>query len=253
MSINFNFEEDRFSLNKQLLPSRHYYFNDSENYIKLLNIGEGIFPKDRIKTSFSLKDSNLVITTESATKIYKSKKEYGINCINIDLNNSNLEFINDELILYKESKYIQTFRLNFDESSTFFYVDILSSGRSYENFDFTSMLMKNSFYIKSDENKKLEYIEKFDVKGSELKDYIQRKSSQKRLFAKIYIRTHTNDNLLDKLYLEGFESFTYSKSKKIIIASISFENMSKLKNEVNRVWEIYRKEIGKSTFNLGKQ
>ena len=70
MSIKFSFSEDRFDLQKLRLPSRHYYFDESENYIKLLNIGEGIFPKDRIKTSFSLENSDLVITTESATKIY---------------------------------------------------------------------------------------------------------------------------------------------------------------------------------------
>ncbi len=50
MSIKFAFKDEVFSLDKLQLPSRHYLFNDNENYIKLLNIGEGIFPKDKIKT-----------------------------------------------------------------------------------------------------------------------------------------------------------------------------------------------------------
>ena len=83
MSINFKFEDEKFSLDSLKLPSRHYYFNNEENYIKLLNIGEGIFPKDRIRTAFKLDNSNLIITTESATKIYPSTKHYGINKINI--------------------------------------------------------------------------------------------------------------------------------------------------------------------------
>ena len=201
MSIKFSFKDEVFSLEKLQLPSRNYYFNDNENYIKLLNIGEGIFPKDKIRISLSLDNSNLILTTESATKIYPSKKEFGIQKIDIVLkNNSNLEFINDELILYKESLYIQFFNLKSDENSTFFYTDILSRGRSFENFDFSNMLIKNSFYCE----KSIEYMEKFDVKGAELKDYISRKSSSNFIFAKIYIKTKNNEEFLNRIYLEKF-------------------------------------------------
>ncbi len=250
MSIKFTFKDDKFSLDKLQLPSRHYHFNDNENYIKLLNIGEGIFPKDKIRTSLSLDNSNLILTTESATKIYPSKKEFGIQKIDIVLkNNSNLEFINDELILYKESRYIQFFNLKSDENSTFFYTDILSRGRSFENFDFSNMLIKNSFYCE----KSMEYMEKFDVKGNELKDYISRKSSSNFIFAKIYIKTKNNEEFLNRIYLEKFESFTYTKNKKIILGVISSNNMFELKNQIFKIWELYRKELNKSKFNLGKQ
>lgn len=250
MSIKFKFEDDKFILDSLKLPSRHYFFNDEENYIKLLNIGEGIFPKDRIRTNFRLEKSNLIITTESATKIYPSRKEFGINKINIKLeNNSNLEFLNDELILYKDSKYIQLFNLSFDDSSTFFYTDILSRGRSFENFDFSNMLIKNSFYL----NENLEYIEKFDVAGSQLKEYIDRKSSKNNIFAKIYIKTINNEHFLNTLHQEDFESFTYSKSKKIILGVISGDNMNDLKSKITKVWDLYRKELDKKSFNLGKQ
>lgn len=250
MSIIFGFRDNKFNLKKLNLPSRYYLFDDSENYIKLLNIGEGIFPKDRVKTALCLDNSNLVLTTESATKIYPSKNQYfSTNFINIDLkNSSNLEFLNDELIIYKDAKFIQTFRLSFDDSSTFFYVDIQSSGRSFENFDFSYMKIKNSFY----ENSDLEYIEKFDINGDELKDYIKRKDSKTNLFAKIYIKTLDNDYFLDNLYLENFKTFSYSKRKKILIGVLSSNNMANLKDEVLRVWNLYRKNMKKSSFNLGK-
>ena len=250
MSIKFSFKDEVFSLEKLQLPSRNYYFNDNENYIKLLNIGEGIFPKDKIRISLSLDNSNLILTTESATKIYPSKKEFGIQKIDIVLeNNSNLEFINDELILYKDSRYIQFFNLKSDENSTFFYTDILSRGRSFENFDFSNMLIKNSFYCE----KSIEYMEKFDVKGAELKDYISRKSSSNFIFAKIYIKTKNNEEFLNRIYLEKFESFTYTKNKKIILGVISSNNMFELKNQIFNIWKLYRKELNKSKFNLGKQ
>ena len=250
MSIKFSFKDEVFSLDSLKLPSRHYHFNEQENYIKLLNIGEGIFPKDRLRTSVKLDNSNLILTTESATKIYPSKKEYGINKIDVQLlNNSNLEFINDELILYKDSRYIQFFNLKSDESSTFFYTDILSRGRSFENFDFSKMKIKNRFF----ENKKLEYIEKFDILGDELKDYITRKSSENFIFAKFYIKTNHNEQFLNSLHLENFESFSYSKQKKIILGSISSNNMFELKTKITKVWELYRKQLNKKSFNLGKQ
>lgn len=249
MSLTFKFTNDKFSLEKLNLPSRYYYFDDSENYIKLLNIGEGIFPKDRIKLHFTLENSNLILTSESATKIYPSQKEFALNSINIELKNSNLEFINDELILFKDSRYIQLFRLNFDENSTFFYVDILSRGRSFENFDFTNILVKNSFY----ENKKLNYLEKFDLSGFELKDYINRRDTTNFIFAKIYIKTLNNEEFLNNLQQRDFESFTYSKDKKIILGVISSDNMGDLKSKIMNVWKIYRNSMDKKEFILGKQ
>lgn len=249
MSLTFKFTDDKFSLEKLNLPSRYYYFDDSENYIKLLNIGEGIFPKDRIKLYFNLENSNLILTSESATKIYPSQKEFALNSINIKLKNSNLEFINDELILFKDSRYIQLFRLSFDEKSTFFYVDILSRGRSFENFDFTNILVKNSFY----ENKKLNYLEKFDLSGFELKDYINRRDTTNFIFAKIYIKTLNNEEFLNDLHQQDFESFTYSKDKKIILGVISSDNMGDLKSKIMNVWKIYRNSMDKKEFILGKQ
>lgn len=249
MSLSFSFCDNKFELNKLNLPSRYYYFNDSENYIKLLNIGEGIFPKDRIKTSFKLVSSSLILTTESATKIYPSKdKNFSLNAIKIDIKDSNLEFINDELILYKDAKFVQSVKYNLCENSTLFYTDILSSGRSFENFDFSYMKIKNSFYIDG----VLEYKERFDVEGDFLKDYMKRREDENYLFAKIYIKTFNNEQFLNSLYLENFQSFSYSKSKKLLIGVLSSKSMNELKKEVNKVWNVYRKNLQKDEFSLGK-
>ncbi len=249
MSITVSFDDDIFSLDKLELPTRYYYFNDIENYIKLLSIGEGIFPKDKIRTNVSLKDSNTIITTESATKIYPSKKEFGINSINITLENSNLEFINDELILFKDAKLLQLLKIKADEKSTFFYGDILSHGRSYENFDFTVMSAKNSFYCEN----KLEYLEKYNVQGDGLKSYIEDNTSTNNIFAKLYIKTNNNEYFLDNLKENSNQSFSYTRSKKMIIGVISADNMSTLKKNVLSIWALYRLNLEKKEFNLGKQ
>ena len=249
MSISVSFKDDVFALDKLELPTRYYYFEDIENYIKLLSIGEGIFPKDKIRTNISLENSNVIFTTESATKIYPSKKEFGVNSINITLKNSNLEFINDELILFKDAKLLQLLKIKADKNSTFFYGDILSHGRSYENFDFTNMSAKNSFYCEDN----LEYLEKYYVSGTELKNYIQDNNSSNNILAKIYIKTKNNEYFLDNLKENSNQSFSYTSKKKMIIGVISATNMSKLKNEVLVIWALYRRNLNKKEFNLGKQ
>ncbi len=249
MSISIDFKDEVFSLNKLQLPSRYYYFNETENYVKLLSIGEGIFPNDRIKTNIKIEDSNAIFTTESATKVYPSKKDFGINYINIKLKNSNLEFLNDELILYKDSKLLQILRVDTDENSTFFYSDILTQGRSYEHFDFDSMLVRNKFFC----NKELEYLENFEVLGKDLKNYIKRHESENYIYLKLYIKTKDNKAFLKILHENEFDSFTYSKSKKIILGSVSSSDMIGIKNKQKELWNMYRKNIDKKEFNLGKQ
>ncbi|PLY09756.1 MAG: urease accessory protein UreD [Arcobacter sp.] len=249
MSISIDFKNEIFSLNKLQLPTRYYYFKETENYVKLLSIGEGIFPKDRLKTNIKLVDSTCIVTTESATKVYPSKKEYGINYINIDLKNSNFEFLNDELILYKNSKLLQILRLKVDENSTFFYSDILTQGRSYEHFDFDSMLVRNKFYCKED----LEYFENFEVEGKDLKSYIKRHENKNYIYLKIYIKAKENKTFLKTLHKEGFDSFCFTKSKEMIIGSISASDMIEIKRKQKELWNIYRKALEKKEFNLGKQ
>jgi urease accessory protein len=249
MSISIGFDKNVFSLNKLQLPTRYYYFNENENYIKLLSIGEGIFPKDKIKTNINLIDSNAIFTTESATKVYPSNKEFGVNYLNIKLRSSNFEFLNDELILYKNSKLLQVLRIDADENSTFFYTDILTQGRSYESFDFELMLVRNKFFC----DKNLEYYENFEVEGKDLKDYIKRHKNENYIYLKVYIKTKDNETFLKTLHKNSFNSFTFSKSKEMIIGSISSKNMIEIKKEQKKIWNLYRKLLNKKEFNLGKQ
>lgn len=250
MSVSVSFNDNIFSLDKLNLPSRYYYFHEqNQNYIKLLSIGEGIFPKDKIRTKITLENTDAIFTTESATKVYPSKKELGINKIDIELKNSNVEFINDELILYKNAKFLQLLKIKADENSTFFYGDILSHGRSYEDFDFSLNSGKNSFYI----DESLEYLEKYGVAGKSLKKYIKKQNSQNNLFAKVYIKTKDNGYFLNILNQNNFTSFSYTLNKKMIIGVVSQNNMAKLKKQLNKIWDLYREFLGKNHFNLGKQ
>jgi urease accessory protein len=249
MSIKVSFENNLFKINKLALPSRYYFFNEEQKYIKLLTIGEGLFPKDRIRTDIKLQNSDVVFTTESATKIYPSFKEYAISKIDIKLQNSNFEFINDELILHRDAKFIQLVRIQSDNASTFFYGDILSYGRSFEDFDFNSFGAKNSFKI----DDKLEYLEKYIVDNNDLASYLRDTKTDKKIFAKIYIKTKNHENFYNTLIDNQINSFAYTKNKQMLIGVLSDIKMSSLKKQLLFIWTLYRKSLNKRYFSLGKQ
>jgi len=249
LSIQIEFLENLPSLKRLKLPTRYYHFNDGENYIKLLSVGEGIFPKDRIQTSIKLENSSCVITTESATKVYPSTHTFGINRLNFTLKQkANLEYINDELILYSKAKFIQLVNFKVDSNATFFYVDVMSSGRSFEYFDFTQLKMRNRFVIDDE----LEYFENFSVNGSELKSYFERHGSDEYYFAKIYIKSPDNEFLKEYLRKLGFAAFGQTRNKQILLSVLSNHKISDLKESILTVWNAYRQQLNKSPFDLGK-
>ena len=250
MSLSITINSQMLQLRRLKLPTRYYHFNDKENYLKLLSIGEGIFPKDRINLKMNLDKSDCIITTESATKVYPSKDSYGINRFDFNLEDgSNLECINDELILFKEAKYLQLFTLKADASSSFFYTDIVSSGRSFEHFDFTKMQCRNRFIIEG----AMEYLENFSLSGSFLKEYFLRHESKHYVYAKVYIRSKDNNLLEESLRFLGFRSFTFSHSKKMLVGVLSGENVGAMRNMLDIVWRTYREQRNTKPFNLGKQ
>jgi len=250
LSIYIEFIENQPRLKRLKLPTRYYHFNTGENYIKLLSIGEGIFPKDKIQTSLTLVNSDCVLTTESATKVYSSTKEYGITRQYFKLQDrSNLEYINDELILFKKSKFIQLLSLSADGESTFFYVDIMSRGRSFEYFDFDDLIVRNRFKIDGE----LEYFEDFSLDGEAMKKYFKRHYSDGQMYSKVYIKSHDNEVLRTYLKNLGFESFSMTKRKKMLIGVLSGTNMGILKKNIMEVWKIYRTLLDKNSFDLGKQ
>ncbi|HFU76969.1 MAG TPA: urease accessory protein UreD [Epsilonproteobacteria bacterium] len=250
MSLSLHFVSQEPKLKRLQLPTRYYHFDETVNYVKLLSIGEGIFPKDKINLKMNLDDSDCVVTTESATKVYPCEGDYGINRFDFTLeSNSNLECINDELILFNKAKYLQLFTLKSDSSSNFFYIDIMSSGRSFEHFDFTQMRCRNRFII----DNHLEYFENFSVTGSFLKEYFKRHQSSQYIYAKVYIKCQDNTKLEHTLRTLGFHSFTFTRNKKMLIGVLNETNISNIKKSVSQIWDTYRLHQNTPSFNLGKQ
>ncbi|MDR2099796.1 MAG: urease accessory protein UreD [Campylobacteraceae bacterium] len=249
MSLKLELKQNNIILKKLTLPSRYYLFKERENYVKLLNVGEGLFPNDKISTELDMTDSNLIIASESALKIYPSKGGFAANRYVINLKRSNLEFLNDELIMFKNSRFLQLFTLNFDENSTFFYSDIFSAGRSFEEYDFKEYAVRNRFVYGGT----LEYLEEFGISGDNLREYLKRHCAEEKLFAKIYIKTKENEEFSKMLLNAGFKSFEKTQNGAFLMYIVLGDKISNIKSAVNFVWELYRKMLGKSRFDLGKR
>ena len=254
MSLELDFCNNILTPRRITLPSRYYYFDDQEPYIKLLCVGEGLFPNDRVCTTINITNSSLIIASESAAKVYPSDHRFAKTKTRFCLRNSNLEYITDELILFKNAKLMQFFRIDFDSSSTFFYSEILSGGRSAETHEWHSLAVKNRFI----NNGSVEYIEQYTISGDEIKQYIADHPAQQHLFAKIYIKAPDNQAFeaalnTTALNQEPIYSYAYTQNRALIIVVILGDKISQIKAQILRVWEIYRQTLGKKRFDLGKQ
>lgn len=118
----------------------------------LLQLGGGYIEGEKYKNRFKLKDNaRAIITTQAAAKVYK--------CLNnimtqqeteIELGkNSVLEYITDNVILYKDAIYKQVNNIYLDKSSTLIYSDGITSGWSPEgeNFKYRSVQLKSNVYV----------------------------------------------------------------------------------------------------------
>jgi urease accessory protein len=249
MSLEIEFNNNNAALKKLKLPSRYYLFKESENYVKLLTVGEGLFCGDKINTQIHMSNSNLILASESALKAYPSSGGFALNRYVFKLKNSNLEFLNDETIMFKNSRFMQFLTLDFDENSTFFYSDILSAGRSFEEYDFREYAARNRFIHEG----RLEYLEEFMVSGQGLKEYLKRHKALKKLFAKVYIKAKDNEALGELLLKEGVKSFEKTKNGAVLICIVLGDKISKIKETINLIWELYRKMLNKKIFDLGKR
>jgi urease accessory protein len=92
----------------------------------------GILQGDRYRMDISLKNNAVAnITTQGATRIYKMDSNYATQLLNIDVaENCYLEFIPDQIIPYKNSRYYQKVNIVAHDSATVVYSEVVGPGRA---------------------------------------------------------------------------------------------------------------------------
>ena len=115
-------------------------------YIYLITTSGGILQGDRYRTEISLKNNAMVhMTTQDATRIYGMNSNYASQIVNISIDdNCYLEYVPDQIIPYKNSRYYQEVNLTVHENSTLVYSEILTSGRRAmdESFEYDICYLK---------------------------------------------------------------------------------------------------------------
>ena len=126
-------------------------------HIFVLSPSGGVLQGDRYRTDIELKNGAIShITTQGATRIYKMNSNYATQMINLNVGkNCYLEFLPEQLIPYKNSRYYQKATFKIDDSATLVYSETIVPGRVAmgELFDYDVCCLKTLCYDDKQEMK----------------------------------------------------------------------------------------------------
>ena len=115
-------------------------------YMYIISPSGGILQGDRYRMDITLKNNACAhITTQGATRIYRMEKNYATQIVNVVVDNScYFEFIPDQIIPYRDSRFYQKVDLKVHDNATMVYAEIIVPGRvaSRESFEYDICYMK---------------------------------------------------------------------------------------------------------------
>lgn len=121
---------------------RPFYYDEAQPnlaIIYVLNPTGGTLQGDRLRMDIALEDGcKTHLTTQAATKIYRMNADYATQTINFTLGrNSYLEYLPDQTIPYRNSRFYQEVNVRMQSGSALMYWEILTAGRKgRERYDF---------------------------------------------------------------------------------------------------------------------
>jgi len=126
-------------------------------HVFILSPSGGVLQGDRYRTDIELKNRAIShITTQGATRIYKMNSNYATQIINLKVGKDcYLEFLPEQLIPYKSSRYYQKTTFTVDDSATLVYSETIVPGRVAmgELFDYDICYLRTLCYNDKNEIK----------------------------------------------------------------------------------------------------
>src|SRR5919204_5270422 len=117
-------------------------------YMYIISPSGGILQGDRYRMDITLrKNAYAHITTQGATRIYRMEKNYATQIVNFIVDDScYFEFIPDQIIPYRDSRFYQKVNLSVHDNATMVYSEMIVPGRvaSGESFEYDICYMKAS-------------------------------------------------------------------------------------------------------------
>jgi len=115
-------------------------------YMYIISPSGGILQGDRYRMDITLKNNACAhITTQGATRIYRMEKNYATQIVNVVVDDScYFEFIPDQIIPYRDSRFYQKVDLKVHDNATMVYAEMIVPGRvaSGESFEYDICYMK---------------------------------------------------------------------------------------------------------------
>src|SRR5690625_6919 len=178
-----------------------YHQNNNFPCYYVLNPGGGYLDGDKYRMDITLEEkAQLTLTTQSATKIYKTPQQQAYQETTFHLKkDSYLEYLPDALIAYKDAKYFQKNIIHMEKGATLLYSDILTPGWSPEGdrFSYEMLRLKTEIYME-DELVAFDHI-KLQPESQHMSG-IGFMEGYTHLGSFIVVGEKTNDELLDRLY-----------------------------------------------------
>ena len=108
----------------------HYLDNSGQAYVTILNPGGGYLGGDDYRLKIAVhKDASLLLTGQSATKVYRTPDDYAQQDMDLVLEeNAVFEYIPDQLILYRGATYNQYMNVAMAASASFLTSEIVTPG-----------------------------------------------------------------------------------------------------------------------------
>ena len=165
LTLGFDSQRNKTIITEQLsrVPlyvQRALYYDEtipSMAHVFVLSPSGGVLQGDRYRTDIELKNGAIShITTQGATRIYKMNSNYATQMINLNVGKDcYLEFLPEQLIPYKNSRYYQKATFKVDDSATLVYSETIVPGRVAmgELFDYDVCCLKTLCYDDKQEMK----------------------------------------------------------------------------------------------------
>ena len=165
LTLGFDSQRNKTIITEQrscvpLYVQRALYYDESipsMAHVFVLSPSGGVLQGDRYRTDIELKNGAMShITTQGATRIYKMNSNYATQMINLNVGkNCYLEFLPEQLIPYKNSRYYQKATFKVDDSATLVYSETIVPGRVAmgELFDYDVCCLKTLCYDDKQEMK----------------------------------------------------------------------------------------------------
>lgn len=227
-------------------------------YIYIISPSGGILQGDRYRIDITLKKNSYAhITTQSATRIYKMERDFATQMVNIVVDDGcYFEYIPEQVIPFRNSRFYQIVDLNVHENSTMVYSEMIVPGRvaSGEVFEYDICYVKT---VAKDNFDKLRFTDTFKLepKKEDLRSYgimenLDTVSSLYILTKREYVKDIKNEiNSIFKNIVIVRGGASVLPDNRGIIVRILGNTASEVRNAIFEILKITRKKILGATFS----